>query len=100
MSRFTDAAKVFHSLTISAMEEASRTGERTPGWITCSLRSYSTNKLQGRFTGFGVTLEAARNAISNSMRNNLHHWEFMLTCRRLIILRFIMALHTPGGTPR
>ncbi|MDO4605945.1 MAG: SRPBCC family protein [Bowdeniella nasicola] len=72
MSRFTDAAKVFHSLTISAMEEASRTGERTLGVDHLFLALVLNEQVAGQvLRSFGVTLEAARNAISEQHAEQL-----------------------------
>ncbi|MFT4232490.1 MAG: SRPBCC family protein [Leucobacter sp.] len=65
MSKLTAAAATAHTLSVTAMEEASRTGERTAGIDHLLLALVVNEQLAGQvLRSFGITLSAARDAVA------------------------------------
>lgn len=65
MSRLTTAAATSHTLSLAAMEEASRTGERTAGVDHLLLALVVSEQPAGQvLRSLGITLDAAREAVA------------------------------------
>lgn len=65
MSKFTTAAATSHTLSLAAMEEASRTGERTAGVDHLLLALVVSEQAAGQvLRSFGITLDTAREAVA------------------------------------
>lgn len=65
MSRFTDAASTSHTLSVAAMEEASRFGQRSADIDHMLLALVVSEQVAGQvLRSEGITLEAARGAVS------------------------------------
>ncbi|RBP68051.1 ClpA/ClpB-like protein [Brevibacterium sanguinis] len=65
MSRFTDAAATSHTLSVTAMEEASRLGQRTADIDHLFLALVVSEQIAGQvLRSFGITLDAARRAVA------------------------------------
>ena len=65
MSKFTDAATTSHSLSVAAMEEASRFGQRSTDIDHMFLALVVSEQVAGQvLRSAGITLEAARDAVS------------------------------------
>ena len=66
MSKFTQAASTSHSLSLTAMEEASRFGQRSADIEHMLLALVVSEQVAGQvLRSTGITLEAAREAVSN-----------------------------------
>lgn len=64
MSKFTAAAATSHTLSLTAMEEASRRGERTAGIDHLLLALVVNEQVAGQvLRSLGITLESAREAV-------------------------------------
>lgn len=65
MSKFTEATSTSHTLSLAAMEEASRVGQRTANIYHLFLALTVNEQDAGQvLRSLGITLEAARNAVS------------------------------------
>lgn len=65
MSKLTAAAATSHSLSVTAMEEASRLGERTAGIDHLFLALVVNEQVAGQvLRSLGITLDAARDAVA------------------------------------
>ena len=65
MSKLTAAAATSHTLSVTAMEEASRLGERTAGVDHLFLALVVNEQVAGQvLRSFGVTLDSAREAVA------------------------------------
>lgn len=66
MSKFTDMADTSHRLSLTAMEEASRYGQRTADIDHMLLALTVNEQIAGHvLRGLGITLEAAREAVEH-----------------------------------
>lgn len=64
MSNFTDAATTSHALSLAAMEEASRVGQRTADIDHLLIALVLNEQVAGQvLRSFGITLDAAREAV-------------------------------------
>ncbi len=72
MSKFTDAAATSHTLSIAAMEEASRVGQRTADidhlFIALVLNEQTAGQV---LRSLGITLSAARDAVDKQHAEQL-----------------------------
>lgn len=65
MSKFTDAATTTHTLSVTAMEEASRFGQRSTDIDHMFLALVASEQVAGQvLRSAGITLEAARGAVA------------------------------------
>lgn len=72
MSKLTAAAATSHTVSVTAMEEASRLGDRTAGLDHLLLALTVNEQIAGQvLRSFGVTLEAARAAVAEQHAEQL-----------------------------
>lgn len=72
MSKFTDAASTSHTLSVVAMEEASRVGQRTADIDHLFLALVLSEQVAGQaLRSLGITLDAARQAVADQHAEQL-----------------------------
>lgn len=72
MSKFTDTASASHTLSLAAMEEASRVGQRTADIDHLLIALVLNEQIAGQvLRSFGVTLDAVREAVAEQHADQL-----------------------------
>ena len=72
MSTFTEAARTSHTLSLTAMEEASRVGQRTADIDHLLIALVLTEQIPGQvLRSFSMTLDSVRQAVAEQHRDQL-----------------------------